>query len=94
MKHPPRNCCIALAGIACISNTPAALERSASDRNANILSTAGRTSVAARLAYTICEQMPRRGRYRFEQNITVLLPKTEDAKRAFAKKRKQVFKRN
>jgi enoyl-CoA hydratase len=49
----------------------------------------------AKQAYNVCEQMPQREGYRFEQNITVQLSKTEDAQeaqRAFAEKRKPVFK--
>ena len=46
-------------------------------------------------AYNVCENMPQRDGYRFEQNITEQLSHTEDAKeaqRAFAEKRKPVFK--
>jgi enoyl-CoA hydratase len=49
----------------------------------------------AKRAYNVCENMPQRDGYRFEQDITVQLSHTEDAKeaqRAFAEKRKPVFK--
>ncbi len=49
----------------------------------------------AKKAYTVCENMPQRDGYRFEQDITVQLSFTEDAKeaqRAFVEKRKPVFK--
>ena len=49
----------------------------------------------AKKAYNVCENMPQRDGYRFEQDITVQLSHTEDAKeaqRAFAEKRKPVFK--
>ena len=49
----------------------------------------------AKQSYNVCEYMPQREGYRFEQGITVQLSKTEDAKeaqRAFAEKRKPVFK--
>jgi len=49
----------------------------------------------AKQAYNVCEQMPQREGYRFEQNITVQLSQTEDAReaqRAFAEKRAPVFK--
>ena len=49
----------------------------------------------AKKAYNVCENMPQRDGYRFEQDITVQLSQTEDAKeaqRAFAEKRKPVFK--
>jgi enoyl-CoA hydratase len=49
----------------------------------------------AKQAYNVCEQMPQREGYRFEQNITVQLSQTEDAREAqlaFAEKRKPVFK--
>jgi enoyl-CoA hydratase len=49
----------------------------------------------AKKAYNVCENMPQRDGYRFEQDITVELSQTEDAKearRAFAEKRKPVFK--
>jgi enoyl-CoA hydratase/carnithine racemase len=49
----------------------------------------------AKKAYNVCENMPERDGYRFEQDITVQLSHTEDAKeaqRAFAEKRKPVFK--
>ena len=61
-------------------------------------SIASKSPLAIRLAkqaYNVCEQMPQREGYRFEQNITVQLSKTEDAQeaqRAFAEKRKPVFK--
>lgn len=49
----------------------------------------------AKRAYNVCENMPQRDGYRFEQDITVQLSHTEDAReaqRAFAEKRKPVFK--
>jgi enoyl-CoA hydratase len=49
----------------------------------------------AKKAYNVCENMPQRDGYRFEQDYTVQLSQTEDAKeaqRAFAEKRKPVFK--
>jgi enoyl-CoA hydratase len=49
----------------------------------------------AKRAYNVCENMPQRDGYRFEQDITVELSQTEDARearRAFAEKRKPVFK--
>lgn len=49
----------------------------------------------AKKAYTVCDNMPQRDGYRFEQDITVQLSFTEDAKeaqRAFVEKRKPVFK--
>ena len=49
----------------------------------------------AKKAYNVCENMPQRDGYRFEQDITVELSHTEDAReaqRAFAEKRKPVFK--
>ena len=49
----------------------------------------------AKKAYNVCENMPQRDGYRFEQDITVQLSHTEDAReaqRAFAEKRKPVFK--
>jgi len=49
----------------------------------------------AKKAYTVCENMPQRDGYRFEQDITVQLSSTDDAKeaqRAFVEKRKPVFK--
>lgn len=49
----------------------------------------------AKQAYNVCENMPERDGYRFEQDITVQLSHTDDAKeaqRAFAEKRKPVFK--
>ena len=49
----------------------------------------------AKQSYNVCETMPQREGYRFEQGITVQLSKTEDAKeaqRAFAEKRKPVFR--
>jgi enoyl-CoA hydratase len=51
----------------------------------------------AKRAYNVCENMPQRDGYRFEQDITVELSQTEDARearRAFAEKRKPVFKRS
>jgi enoyl-CoA hydratase len=49
----------------------------------------------AKQSMTVCEQMPQRDGYRFEQGLTVKLSKTEDtreAQKAFAEKRKPVFK--
>jgi len=49
----------------------------------------------AKQAYNVIENMPERDGYRFEQNITEQLSHTEDAleaQRAFAEKRKPVFK--
>lgn len=49
----------------------------------------------AKQAYNVIENMPERDGYRFEQNITEQLSHTEDAReaqRAFAEKRKPVFK--
>jgi enoyl-CoA hydratase len=49
----------------------------------------------AKEAYNVVENMPQRDGYRFEQNITEQLSHTEDAReaqRAFAEKRKPVFK--
>ena len=49
----------------------------------------------AKKACNVCENMPQRDGYRFEQDITVQLSHTEDAKeaqRAFREKRKPVFK--
>lgn len=49
----------------------------------------------AKQAYNVVENMPQRDGYRFEQNITEQLSHTEDAReaqRAFAEKRKPVFK--
>ena len=49
----------------------------------------------AKQSMTVCEQMPQRDGYRFEQGLTVKLSRTEDAQeaqRAFAEKRKPVFK--
>jgi enoyl-CoA hydratase len=49
----------------------------------------------AKRAYNVCVNMPQRDGYRFEQDITVELSQTEDARearRAFAEKRKPVFK--
>ena len=49
----------------------------------------------AKEAYNVVENMPQRDGYRFEQNITERLSHTEDAReaqRAFAEKRKPVFK--
>jgi enoyl-CoA hydratase len=59
---------------------------------------AGKSPLAIRLAKqscNVCENMPQRDGYRFEQDITVQLSHTEDAKeaqRAFREKRKPVFK--
>lgn len=59
---------------------------------------AAKSPLAMRLAkeaYNVCENMPQRDGYRFEQNITEQLSHTEDAQeaqRAFAEKRKPVFK--
>src|SRR5688572_4242590 len=61
-------------------------------------SIASKSPMAMRLAkkaYNVCENMPQRDGYRFEQDITVQLSHTEDAKeaqRAFVEKRKPVFK--
>jgi len=61
-------------------------------------SIAAKSPLAIRLAkqaYNVCEYMPQRDGYRFEQNITVQLSQTEDAREAqlaFAEKRKPVFK--
>jgi enoyl-CoA hydratase len=49
----------------------------------------------AKQACNVCENMPQRDGYRYEQDITVQLSHTEDAKeaqRAFREKRKPVFK--
>lgn len=49
----------------------------------------------AKKAYNVCENMPQRDGYRFEQDITVELSQTEDARearRAFVEKRKPAFK--
>ena len=49
----------------------------------------------AKKACNVCENMPERDGYRFEQDITVQLSHTEDAReaqRAFVEKRKPVFK--
>lgn len=49
----------------------------------------------AKEAYNVVENMPQRDGYRYEQNITEQLSHTEDAReaqRAFAEKRKPVFK--
>jgi enoyl-CoA hydratase len=49
----------------------------------------------AKKAYNVCENMPQRDGYRFEQDITVELSHTEDAReaqRAFVEKRKPLFK--
>jgi enoyl-CoA hydratase len=49
----------------------------------------------AKKACNVCENMPQRDGYRFEQDITVQLSHTEDAQeaqRAFVEKRKPVFK--
>lgn len=49
----------------------------------------------AKRACNVCENMPQRDGYRFEQDITVQLSQTEDAReaqRAFIEKRKPVFK--
>ena len=49
----------------------------------------------AKQAYNVCDNMPERDGYRYEQNLTVVLSQTEDAKEAraaFAEKRKPVFK--
>lgn len=59
---------------------------------------AGKSPIALKLAkeaYNVVEEMPAREAYRFEQNMTFALSKTEDAKeaqRAFAEKRAPVFK--
>ena len=61
-------------------------------------SIAGKSPLAIKLAkqaYNVIENMPERDGYRFEQNITEQLSHTEDAReaqRAFAEKRKPVFK--
>ena len=61
-------------------------------------SIAGKSPLAMKLAkqaYNVIENMPERDGYRFEQNITEQLSHTEDAReaqRAFAEKRKPVFK--
>jgi len=49
----------------------------------------------AKQSFNVCEHMPQRDGYRFEQGLTVKLSKSEDsaeAQRAFAEKRKPVFK--
>ncbi len=49
----------------------------------------------AKQSYNVCENMPQRDGYRFEQNFTVALSKTDDAReaqRAFVEKRKPRFK--
>lgn len=59
---------------------------------------AAKSPMAVRLAKkacNVCENMPQRDGYRFEQDMTVELSQTEDAKearRAFVEKRKPVFK--
>jgi enoyl-CoA hydratase len=59
---------------------------------------AAKSPMAMRLAKkscNVCENMPQRDGYRFEQDITVQLSHTEDAReaqRAFVEKRKPVFK--
>jgi enoyl-CoA hydratase len=59
---------------------------------------AGKSPLAIRMAkeaYNVVEAMPEREAYRFEQNMTFALSKTEDSKeaqRAFMEKRKPVFK--
>ena len=59
---------------------------------------AAKSPLAMRLAKqscNVCENMPQRDGYRFEQDVTVQLSHTEDAKeaqRAFREKRKPVFK--
>ena len=61
-------------------------------------SIAGKSPLAIKLAkeaYNVVENMPQRDGYRYEQNITEQLSHTEDAReaqRAFAEKRKPVFK--
>lgn len=61
----------------------------------NIASKSPLAMQLAKEAYNVCENMPQRDGYRYEQNITERLSHTEDAKeaqRAFAEKRKPVFK--
>jgi enoyl-CoA hydratase len=61
----------------------------------NIASKSPLAMILAKEAYNVCENMPQRDGYRFEQNITERLSHTEDAReaqRAFAEKRKPVFK--
>lgn len=79
--------------VACVPR--AALMDEAMKMARNIASKSPMAMRLAKKAYNVCENMPQRDGYRFEQDITVQLSHTEDAKeaqRAFAEKRKPVFK--
>ena len=74
---------------------PEALMEEALKMARNVASKSPMAMRLAKKAYNVCEYMPQRDGYRFEQDITVQLSHTEDAKeaqRAFAEKRKPVFK--
>lgn len=78
---------------ACVA--PEALMETAMDLAREIAAKSPPAIVLAKHALNTIEEMSLRDGYRFEQNMTVELSKTEDSKeamRAFAEKREPVFK--